>query len=163
MNGSSHWKHYANWPRSMQDWSMARVQLWQPVTACQSSYKRCKSHRQLFYPYWSSSVWCTDGTPIRTKQLSVALSSFVGWLRRWSLVVMNKTLVHWSILDWPWPVNIIYPVFIAIHHSTYDHISYSPQKTLSTAVQIVLTCVSLDAVCDALDKSLPSCCLTCTV
>ena len=65
----------------------------------------CFSHLLLIIstPHWWS--------PIRVKQLSVALASFVGWLGRriWSLVPTNRKLVPWPSISamYTWPVDAI--------------------------------------------------------
>ena len=56
--------YYTKW-LGQQSWSMARrpkPYLQQPVIASSViQQKQLESHRQLFRPYWGSSVWHTDG------------------------------------------------------------------------------------------------------
>ena len=62
-------------------------------------------------PHW----WA----PIRVKQLSVALPSFVRWLERWSLVATNRTSVPLAmvLILLTWSGLVKYPVITTICYS----------------------------------------------
>ena len=113
---------------------------WQPVITFSVNLKKLKEPTDSCFALiaWGSSVWCTDvgftwggyteaashpastismphwWPPIREKQLSVALPSFVGWLEWRSLVAIYtvglglRSPGYWSIFDWPWPVDILF-------------------------------------------------------
>ena len=109
------------------------------------AYETNKSHRQLFCHYWRS-LWggyrgsqssiinhqyAILSSPIRAKQLSVALPSLVvRWLGRQSLVATNKTLVPLAIvrflLNWSgWhTVHLLYYYLSIIPNVWQSSISF---------------------------------------
>ena len=78
-------------------------------------------------PHW----WA----PIREKQLSVALSSFDGWLGRWSMVVANRNSTPWPWCQFYWPGQV------GVISRGYYHLSLIPYTEQCVQIPISIPCI----------------------